>query len=774
MFEWNEETFIRKDAIKLKNRFIGNYVLPIYRAIFIYMCYIALIVFIVSILASPVVAWENYTETVQMGGLYSTSSSSSGAYGTIYGYLSNSTNQGCRWMIMPQYMPLGNSVHIYQVDNLANMTDNYIGGSYIATWNGSSVFSGDIAIYNGSFSGHIYQIVVTVNGYNPPPLMPSTGLIDVNIIGTFENSLHQPVALKSSGWYTGVTNPPLHIASRQTGIDLGLPETYTYNYYLNIQHTFDFGRNDLNMVQANIYKGGSNTQVNIFSPDSVKVYTGTYSSNDIFGLAIAAAGSVRYQFCTSLAGGLCANTSKYYGNNYTAYVAPKNITFGNTFTGSLSSGTNTLNQITAICWNYYQIDVNQQTTQIEPFFSTGGNPYEWVCYAKYGSTWYAWNTSAGTYSISKGSTLPNPVILKPRHAGNNMPIKTYIYTADEFFAITNLVNVAPNNNTVKVTFQAIDKGTSAYIPSPTYSIQNKNTNGFENSTGDANDGFYNYYTNEGTILTATASKTGYTSASETFTVTGNMVKPLYLSGSALGNANTTKTNCEVNVKGTNDGVNYYAIEDANVNMYTLDRNETNFNQNLQTNKAGSCLFRDLRNQSTVISGVDELYTFTATKLGYEPDSKSIHPSGAYCNVSLNLQASSLFTPVPTVIPTSTETVTPTITQIGGINVTQLPEMQCVHHPYPSSWGIFDIFRNFVACAGVKGATNQGAALALIVMMLCGVGLSRYGKGVGALAGVIAGAAISFVLQLLPFWIVIFTIVVCGLVFAALITRQSNQ
>jgi hypothetical protein len=78
---------------------------------------------------------------------------------------------------------------------------------------------------------------------------------------------------------------------------------------------------------------------------------------------------------------------------------------------------------------------------------------------------------------------------------------------------------------------------------------------------------------------------------------------------------------------------------------------------------------------------------------------------------------------------------------------------------------FDQIKNYIACNGVGTKEGQNAILSLILMIGAGSLLAKYGKGIGAIAGVVAGAAVSFYMALLPFWVLIFVCVACGVVFA---------
>lgn len=119
-----------------------------------------------------------------------------------------------------------------------------------------------------------------------------------------------------------------------------------------------------------------------------------------------------------------------------------------------------------------------------------------------------------------------------------------------------------------------------------------------------------------------------------------------------------------------------------------------------------------------------------------------------------------------VVGSTTPTPTPVVSQtIVGFEPSEIQdEVSCNSNPQ-FSLNIVGIFKNFMACSGVKGKQAQNLFVALGIIIICGMILGKYGKGIGVLAGVIAGSVISFALMLIPMWIMIFVLIVCGLIFA---------
>lgn len=118
-------------------------------------------------------------------------------------------------------------------------------------------------------------------------------------------------------------------------------------------------------------------------------------------------------------------------------------------------------------------------------------------------------------------------------------------------------------------------------------------------------------------------------------------------------------------------------------------------------------------------------------------------------------------------PTATQT--PIVTQtIYGWNGSQPNEVSCIQPPYPEGWSFFDGLKNGIACSGVKGQTNQNLWLSLIIIVVLAILLGKYAKGIGVLTGAIIGAAASFGMNLLPLWILVFILLICGIVIAKML------
>lgn len=743
---------------------------------FYLFCMVIIIIGGIAFLISPVSGMLNYSETLTIQGSYSISQTSSGSTGNINGFFDNWTGaagDGIRWSVDTSGQSEGASTIIIQTNALSNMTDNFISSPFSLSYHGQTFMTGTISIANGSFAGKKYQIILYVSSYIKPA--GASGLIDgipqgVSLISyTSQPAGGRHVAFDHSaaafnGFDVGGGKSGLLLHGNPVGINY-CPSNSNYynNYVVNIVNDLSFSQDNYQVVHIDVVRHNYNTQLNVFTPISSLAYSSGYTNNDTANTQVLASGKMIFQIQTTLGGGLVQNSSSYYGNNYTVSVNPHNMTLGTSTTVTLSSFTNTLSNINAWCNRY--VDVNGNIRD----FWVQNNAFEQLCWAKYSGTWYAWNSSTNTYSISKGATLPNGVNIYPIYAGL-FTFHTYVYTTDsEAFDFISNVNISGNGQITTKRICNFDGTTNTPIQGQ-ISVKDLNTNIWTNVTTDKT-GCYDFLLPIGDKFMACSSNTGYITNCTISSINGQNTTPLNMpiNPSNIVSNDLTKTNVQVVVTGTTDGLNYIPLENVQVNMYTLDVNETNNNQNLMTNKQGEVLFTTLNESTTTVTS---WYTFTASKLGYETSIQTINPSGSFKQVYINMQASSLVSPVPTVIPTITQNPLPTISGIGTINSTYLPEVQCVDQS-KATGGIFGQFRNFIACAGVTGAENQGIALSVIIMLLCAVGLSRYGKGLGALTGAIIGAIASWAAHLLPVWTMIIAIVICGLVFAALITKQSQ-
>jgi hypothetical protein len=160
------------------------------------------------------------------------------------------------------------------------------------------------------------------------------------------------------------------------------------------------------------------------------------------------------------------------------------------------------------------------------------------------------------------------------------------------------------------------------------------------------------------------------------------------------------------------------------------------------------------------------FIVAANKEGYCGVSESKNTSTlTYMYVPLYIKFGACSGVTPTHTPIGgTPTPTPTITPIGGYGVQNGTAAVC-RNPMPANSTYIDVLKNQMACNGITDLTGQNLALAMLIMLFAGMILGKVAKGIGVLAGVIAGAVISMVMGFLPFWIIIVLIVLAGLVFA---------
>jgi hypothetical protein len=119
------------------------------------------------------------------------------------------------------------------------------------------------------------------------------------------------------------------------------------------------------------------------------------------------------------------------------------------------------------------------------------------------------------------------------------------------------------------------------------------------------------------------------------------------------------------------------------------------------------------------------------------------------------------TPTHTPIPNATAIIS-TPTMVGGYG--QLNGTATVCNRSFTEISLAG-FKNLLACNGITDLLSQNLAMAMCIMLFAGLILGKVAKGIGVLAGVVAGAVISMAAGLLPFWIIIVLIILAGLIFA---------
>lgn len=264
----------------------------------------------------------------------------------------------------------------------------------------------------------------------------------------------------------------------------------------------------------------------------------------------------------------------------------------------------------------------------------------------------------------------------------------------------------------------------------------------------------------GNSYTLRASKSGYQSGSQQFTVP---IDPRIIEGDFGAIAVVklypdgwiTVGNCSVSVH-VNDAETYYPIGNVQISIPGYPIQYTG-------NDAESASFSIPENTA---------YTVTASKQGYCSVSESKNTStDTYQYVSMMMKYGACIgvTPTHTPIPGLTPTPTAVPTPIGGVyNGTA-----AVCGALPENPTLMDVLRNSFACNGIVDLVMQNMALSMLIMLIGAIILGRVASGIGVLAGAIIGAVVSTAMGLLPFWIIIVLIIIAGLVFAGKIF-WSNQ
>lgn len=711
----------------------------------------------------PIVSAEDYSSSLVINQFTSVNlpitfgGANSGSTKTLDN--SGDTNK-LEWQMDFNGMNEGSSIIVYQTSYLTNDIDNFISHPVTFTYNGQIVATGTASLFsNGVYNGMENQLVIQFDTFTKP--VGVEGTQSVNWSTPFKNSLGQDIIINQI--FAGmVLDSPLDATSwKVEGV---------YNYNLNVINNFDLSQT-APFTLLNVQRNNHNTKIKVYSPDNTVAYSDLlFNASDMVGNNIYTAGSVRIQMCIPQNGGMCVNSTKYYGDNFTATFTPSTINYNENGVGTIASPSNSLANINAFTWKY--IDSSGQDYE---FFTSNTNPYKTASFVKRSGTWYSYNSSSMDFDISSGATLPNPQNLKLLVTGN-VTVKTFIYNTDnEYFDISNNIFVNPTgqaNNTVTLLLQSVDATTNQHIPSPSLTITDKSTNVVITGIGDSIDGVFVYKANIGSILTIQSGATGYTANQITYSVgNGNNIVTIPLTPTSLPipASDISKTNLQIEYKFSDSLGQYYPAPNQVISLTYYDNNETASNS-VTTNSAGIA-FISVINQS---NNYPQFSTVVYNKMnGYKEVSKSFKPYGNLYKINLYTTSDNYvgYTTVPTpnlFIPTQTPIPLPSIQGGYGNNGTMRETSVCQQPPYPTGWTIIDGIFNGIACSGVRGAGNQNLIMAIIIMMVCGMILGKAAKGIGAIAGVIAGAGICFGMGILPIWILIFVVVVCGLVFAGLI------
>lgn len=426
---------------------------------------------------------------------------------------------------------------------------------------------------------------------------------------------------------------------------------------------------------------------------------------------------------------------------FTLVINPSSGTINDTYSITLSGDISTA---TDISYKYY----NPQTPYLS-FNSVAGGQ---TTYRKVGASWFGWNGSSFSVATANPAQVSGKFAYATNPQESYMDVIAYITINGNVYQATKRITLVSIGKVPKI-ITAWDMSTSAMITNFDSHILDIYSNAWENTTY-TQDTFSNayYYATANSLIMYTGSATGYydtvpvTTSFDGSSGTEGIKYKFYPIRTPPTVDNTT---LHVNTKKLNND----AINNARVIL--------NDNQVCYTNMQGTCLFQ-------VLTGVT--YTATASAYGYSSGTGSVLTSNTSANIINIIMVGA--TPTTTSITTPpTPRITPTYTNWTSQNATAFPEYTCTHDT--GNLGLWQVFMNFIACAGVSGATNQGMIASGFIMLVLGMALSRYGKGVGALAGVTAGAAVSWGMGALPFWLLILVVTVCGLVFARLITGAEG-
>ena len=189
---------------------------------------------------------------------------------------------------------------------------------------------------------------------------------------------------------------------------------------------------------------------------------------------------------------------------YTISVLPANITTTTSASGGITSVIDPLlNGISDISWKWYD-----ETSGYHNFY-VGGNLSRPAEYSLKSGTWYGYDSTLNTYSITQ-SGLPNPTTLSGITSTGAKTIYCYIFTSDgNFYTLTSTLTVggAGAEQSGRVLIRAIDWRTNDQVIGAAINIKNLATGVWSNET--TVNGRREYYSSIGTRLYLEAYKSGY-------------------------------------------------------------------------------------------------------------------------------------------------------------------------------------------------------------------------------------------------------------------------
>jgi len=494
------------------------------------------------------------------------------------------------------------------------------------------------------------------------------------------------------------------------------------------------------------------TSISSNPPAGVVIFTGlTPSASYKFDIALSGYKAYTGYFASSSS---MAGTTQYYHayledttnlpSSYTLSISPTAGTINDTYFLKINGD---LSNAQSISFRYTPLGSNMY------HFTSGAGQTD---YSLVSGTWKQWDGS--TYSISS-----SPL------SGVNAKLLSYVPLTDEVTVTAYITSTTGNIYQTSTTLNIVSSGNNP-VMIVAYDMS---------GSGGADAALMTDYTSHimdvysGIWVNTTYNQGNFASALYSARTGG----AIYYYGSAIGYLDTipiTKTIMEGgsiqyrfyknNLPPTVDNVTLYGMVQTSSSV-PIPNAKVIFSdgQKCFTNTAGSCGVYALNNH---------YYSATGSAYGYTAGTAGITTS----NTSSNVITIVLLKTTTTTSPysgISTPKVTPTFTNTSGMqNTTPLTEVACIDDT--SNLRPYELFMNFIACMGVKGGIQQGFVLSALMMFIFAMGLSRYGKGLGTLAGVIIGAVTSFGMGILPFWVLIVAIVICGLVFARLLTSQSEK
>lgn len=415
---------------------------------------------------------------------------------------------------------------------------------------------------------------------------------------------------------------------------------------------------------------------------------------------------------------------------YSLSVTPETINYGNNFTLTLSAQGGNYAGIKELKYGW------SKGVDTDILYDKDNSAYI-LDYSLIGGIWYQYDTVSGTFSINKGSAIPNPVYSIGNFGVGTYTINGYlIKTNNEVIHISDTLIITGENQQA-LTIEAQDYENGYLISGAHINVLNLASGIWDNRTGGTGAQLFYYPYNQKIWVEVT--KSGYMDTTRNHTVRAIPADRLYLLLYRGQTPPVTNVSLSISVLDYN-GLDFI----PNAKIQLIPSNEVKY-----TGASGIATFLVLENTT---------YQILVSKTGYQPATYILLTFAGGQSQTLIVILTKSVTLTPT-LPTSIPTIPPAA-GLGGNITPAACQLQL-----PKGSTLLDSLKNNMACAGISSGQNQGFGIALMIIFALGVIGGKYGKGMGVVMGMSSGYVLSLAMGLVPVWTFIAMIIFICLILA---------